>query len=155
MCLVLLKGIIITSYKLFIIYFFVPPTQLHYRYVRSLLSHESFSSSLPHKDSLLRLVDTYILKLPSTDKIKNNLPLKWPFNVYEELELLDLLRLQIEERQSMEVQLALFDTMFGLVGREKQVRNGTNLERKESSLLHSDIYCLFIYAWSFYRCGMV
>ena len=96
------------------------------RYVRSFSSHESFGSSLPTKESLLCLVDSYILKLPSTttgDKTKkDSSSITWPFNVYEELELLDLLRVQIEERQSSEVQFALFDALFGLVGRDKQVK---------------------------------
>lgn len=88
------------------------------RYVRSKSSHDSSSSStsLPNKEALLSLVDSYILKVPKATSGSGN---NWPFNVFEELELLDLLRVQIEERQSIEVQLALFDALFGLNDREK------------------------------------
>ena len=37
-----------------------------------------------------------------------------PFTVFEELELLEALRTQIEERMSKDVQLALFDALFGV-----------------------------------------
>ena len=34
--------------------------------------------------------------------------------MFEELELLESLRVQIEERQSKDIQLALFDAVFGM-----------------------------------------
>ena len=93
-----------------------------FRYVRAMSSHEPMGTTLPKKDSLLSLVDTHILKLPSSDKANSSYKTQWPFNVFEELELLDLLRVQIEERPSIEVRLALFDSLFGLAGRNNKVR---------------------------------
>lgn len=81
------------------------------RYVRSLSSHEIVSTSLPSRESLLLLIDKYILKIPSPKKQGAG---GWPFTVFEELELLESLRVQIEERQSKDIQLALFDAVFGM-----------------------------------------
>ena len=72
--------------------------------------------SLPNKETLLSLIDTYVLKVP---KDKGEEEGEWPFNVFEEIELLDSLRVQIEERHSVELQMALFDSLFGLKGDSK------------------------------------
>ncbi|XP_011405071.1 PREDICTED: uncharacterized protein LOC105313383 [Amphimedon queenslandica] len=82
------------------------------RYIRSLSSPDLVVSSLPNKEKLLSLIDSYILLVPTAAASSS---VEWPFNVFEELELLEALRGQVEERQlSKEIQLALFDTLFGL-----------------------------------------
>ena len=113
--------------KYIILCMYIVILKLHtYRYVRSLSSHEPIGASLPSKESLLSLVDTHVLKLPPVyhDRLKSKSRSStslWPFNVFEELELLDLLRVQIEDRPNLEVRLALFDALFGLIGRNSQV----------------------------------
>lgn len=92
------------------------PLSLHsyFRYIRSLSSPDLVTSSLPNKDKLLLLIDTYILQVPPPSSPPLPPP-EWPFNVFEELELLEALRAQVEERQlTKEIQLAMFDTLFGL-----------------------------------------
>ena len=99
----------------------------------------SSSSSLPSRETLLLLIDRFILKLPSSSpsssppskrkgaagskekgpaifKLANTTVSS--LNVFEELELLDSLRTQLEERQSRGMQHALFDAMFGYVEEE-------------------------------------
>ena len=100
----------------------------------------SSSSSLPSRETLLLLIDRFILKLPSsspsssprskrkglTEGGKEKGPAIFKLantsvcslDVFEELELLDSLRTQLEERQSRGMQHALFDAMFGVVGEE-------------------------------------
>lgn len=87
------------------------------RYIRSLSSPDLVTSSLPNKEELISLIDTHILMVPSGGNTSD-----WPFTVFEELELLELLRGQVEERQlPKDIQLALFDALFGL-GNDSKVQ---------------------------------
>lgn len=86
----------------------------------------SASASLPNKKTTLALIDTFILRIPPHTRGKGawsaprTEPDKKVFTPFEELELLDALRVQIEERQTMrEMQLILFDAIFGLGSEEK------------------------------------
>ena len=97
------------------------------RYVRTSSSREvSASAALPNKKTTLALIDTFILRIPSPTRGKGQRSAhrteleKKTFTPFEEVELLDALRVQIEERQAVrDIQLILFDAIFGLGSEEK------------------------------------
>lgn len=65
----------------------------------------------------MSLIDTYILNIPPSHQTKTEHI--WPFSVFEELELLESLRIQVEERQTRDIQMALFDAIFGIAKDDK------------------------------------
>jgi hypothetical protein len=92
------------------------------RYIRSsreISSRDPIKSSLPNKETLLSLIDTHILMIPSSSS--SGADGGSHFNVYEELELLEMLRIQVEERQTKEIQMAIFDTLFGLTASDDKM----------------------------------
>ena len=82
-------------------------------------SRDLLTSSLPSKEALMSLIDTYILNIPPSYQAKTECV--WPFSVFEELELLESLRIQVEERQTRDIQMALFDAIFGIAKDDKVV----------------------------------
>lgn len=88
------------------------------RYIRSVSSRDPIKSSLPSRESLLELIDTYILLIPAVSSSSSSDPYR-PFTVFEELELLETLRVQVEERLNRDIQLVLFDVLFGITNDSK------------------------------------
>ena len=88
------------------------------RYLKSSLAGEK--NSQPSTDTLLALVDTFVLKIPPKTGVKGQ-KMEGPLTPAEEMQLLMSIHSQLEEQQSLEMRYCMFEAIFGGSGGDKQV----------------------------------
>ena len=91
---------------------------LHTRYLKSSLAGEK--NSQPSTDTLLALVDTFVLKIPPKTGVKGQ-KMEGPLTPAEEMQLLMSIHSQLEEQQSLEMRYCMFEAIFGGSEGDKQV----------------------------------
>ena len=91
----------------------------------SVLGDSSSKGSLAGKDTLLALVDTFVLCEKESSHKSGGRGSKFEVgpqvNPIEEMQLLMSVKTQIEEQQSLELRYCTFDAIFGSVGGSGQV----------------------------------
>ena len=102
------------------------------RFMRvSVLGDSGAKGSLPSKDTLLALVDTFVLCERENSHKSGGWGAKFDsgprVNPIEEMQLLMSVRTQLEEQQSLELRYCTFDAMFGSIAGSSsgQVSEGT------------------------------
>ena len=75
-------------------------------------------NSQPGTDTLLALVDTFVLKIPPKPGVKSQ-KIEGALTPAEEIQLLMSIHSQLEEQQSLEMRYCMFEAIFGGSGGDK------------------------------------
>ena len=75
-------------------------------------------NSQPGTDTLLALVDTFVLKIPPKPGVKGQ-KMEGALTPAEEMQLLMSIHSQLEEQQSLEMRYCMFEAIFGGSGGDK------------------------------------